>query len=505
MRRLKSLGGVLGAMLVVLLLVATARAEPTRITFLHFNDLDRMLPADGQGGVAELATLVRQARERSDHAIVTFGGDLISPSLMSGLDMGAHMIALMNALPLDVAVLGNHEFDFGPAVLRQRIAEAEFPWLATNVREAEGTVFQGAVGVWVKQVGDFTVGFFGITTEETQILSKPGPDTIFDLPEEAAAMAVESLRAGGADIVVALTHQEFDDDLFLLSEIPGLDVVLGGHDHLAISVYDGKGALMKAGSQGAFLAVLELAVERDAEHDKVRWRPEMRLLSNTGSKPDAEIAELVKGYTERLDRELSAAVGATSVSLDTTQLVVRRRETAFGNLLADAMRQAAGADVALINSGGIRGDRKYPAGTMLTRRDVLAELPFANHLAKLTVTGEMLHAALEHGLSLADEPAGRFPHVSGISLLYDPALPPGQRILGITVNGLPLNHASVYSLASVKYLADGGDGYDMLAGAELAPDPNKLLTEVLIDHLKSTGTVSPMVEGRIRVRTGGTD
>ena len=110
-----------------LLLAGGASAEPVTITFLHTNDVYEIAPKEGRGGLAELATLLQQERGAAEHSITTFGGDLISPSVLSGLTQGAQMIELYNLLGTDVAVLGNHEFDFGPEVAAQRIEESEFP------------------------------------------------------------------------------------------------------------------------------------------------------------------------------------------------------------------------------------------------------------------------------------------------------------------------------------------------------------------------------------------
>jgi 2',3'-cyclic-nucleotide 2'-phosphodiesterase (5'-nucleotidase family) len=261
---------------------------------------------------------------------------------------------------------------------------------------------------------------------------------------------------------------------------------------------------MKAGSQGRFLAVLALSITTDDATGAVRWRPEMRQVTTAGVAPEPALAALIKGFTDRLDAELGAPLGRTAVALDTRRAAVRGRETAFGNMLADAMRQAAGADTAIMNGGGIRGDRLYEPGAVLSRKDVLAELPFGNQLTKLDLSGAALLAALEHGLSLVEESAGRFLQVSGLRLTYDPALPPGRRVVALSVAGRPLDPEATYTLATNEYLAAGGDGFDMLAGADspvyrYAVRP---LTDVIIDYITAKGTVAPQLERRIVARTG---
>ena len=141
---------------------------------------------------------------------------------------------------------------------------------------------------------------------------------------------------------------------------------------------------------------------------------------------------------------------------------MRTRETSFGDLLADALRAATGADVALTNGGGIRGDATYPAGTEITRKDILTELPFGNVTVLAEVAGTDLLAALENGVSQVEDTAGRFPQVSGLGFTYDPSRPPGARIVEVAVGGSPLNPGRTYRLATNDYLLGGGDGYASL-------------------------------------------
>ena len=148
-------GIVVGAGIVVGIVLGVgtanpAHAEPLTVTFVHVNDWDRMEPDEGRGGAARIATVVRAERARAQAngalAVVTFGGDMISPSVLSGIDRGAHMIDLANAIGFDVAVPGNHEFDFGPEVLRERLAESGALWLASNLEYRGRPGFPGTNG-----------------------------------------------------------------------------------------------------------------------------------------------------------------------------------------------------------------------------------------------------------------------------------------------------------------------------------------------------------------------
>jgi 2',3'-cyclic-nucleotide 2'-phosphodiesterase (5'-nucleotidase family) len=197
--------------------------------------------------------------------------------------------------------------------------------------------------------------------------------------------------------------------------------------------------------------------------------------------------------------QLNVVVGATSVPLDTRNDVVRMTESAVGNLIADLMRDAMQADVALVNGGGIRGNAVTPAGP-LTRGDVLKILPFANKIVKLEVTGDALRAALENGLSQHERTAGRFPQVSGLRYAFDPKRPGGSRLTSVTVGGRPLDPAARYSVATFEFLMGGGDGYTMLQQAKVLVNPmgGPMDSDLILGRLKS-GPLAPVTDGRIQV------
>jgi 5'-nucleotidase/UDP-sugar diphosphatase len=180
---------------------------------------------------------------------------------------------------------------------------------------------------------------------------------------------------------------------------------------------------------------------------------------------------------------------------------VRGGEAAIGNLYADALRAATSADAAMLNGGGFRGNRQYEAGSKLTRRDVLAELPFSNKVFVLQVTGKQLRAALEQGFAKADNLTGAFPQVSGLKLRADLSQPVGARVLSVEIGGKPVEETATYRLATSDFLARGGDGYSALTGAEvLVGDTDaRLLTDVVIEHLAGQKTVGATIEGRILV------
>ncbi len=165
------------------------------------------------------------------------------------------------------------------------------------------------------------------------------------------------------------------------------------------------------------------------------------------------------------------------------------------------MREATGASVAITNGGGIRANRQYPVGHKLTRRDILSELPFGNRTVMVEVTGRAIKAALENGFSQVEQRAGRFPHVSGMQVVYDPRQPAGSRVVSVTVGGQPLDEARTYTLATNDFMMKGGDGYSALTPQNADLDKQgKLMANDVMTHARKLGQVAARIEGRVTVR-----
>jgi len=493
---------------IVLLLVATcpgaAWGQSATLTLLTVNDVYEITPVQGQGGLAELMTLLRAERATAAHHLTTVNGDFLSPSLMSALFKGAQMVALFNALGVDVVTFGNHEFDLGPEVTQQRIAESHFVWLGTNVLGADGKPFGGAVATLTRQVGDLTVGMFGILMLETAYLSSPGPTVTFAPIVPTAQAAVETLRKAGADVIIALTHLTIAEDRALAQQVPGISVILGGHEHEPITWYEGGTLIHKSGQDARYLGRIDLTIEKKVTEKgaQVTVTPSWRMIANRGVTPDPGVVTEVARYTATLEQELGQPLGQTQTALNSQSGEVRTRETTMGNLIADALREALHADAALINGGGIRGNRFYTAGTTLTRRDILQELPFGNIDVLVEISGADLLAALEHGVSQVADKAGRFPQVSGIRFVYDPGKPVGKRVLEVQVGGKGLDHTATYRVATSDYLLKGGDGYNSLKNGKVLIDTSggSLMATTVMHYITTKGTVAPQVEERIVTR-----
>ena len=435
-------------------------------------------PVAGRGGLARVATLVRALERESPNTVLALAGDTLSPSLLSTLRRGAQMIEGWNALGLGVATFGNHEFDFGPAVLAQRISESRFPWVASNVvDDATGRPFGGARR-WLRRDFDgVRVGLIGLTAPDAARTSNGGASVRFDDPLEAARGALAEL--GAVHLRVAVTHLPLLRDRALAAALP-IDAILGGHDHDPVLLEDGRAVIVKAGADAINLGQVAYEVRCGA----VIGRRQRLIPVDERLAEAPDVAELVRRQAALLARELETPVGRTGVPLDVRESLVRREETPLGRFFAALMRERVGGQVGLLNSGAIRGNRVLPPGP-ITKRDIRELLPFSNTVTLLEVTGDALRAALERSVDELPRPTGHFLQTSGIELSVDPGQPPGRRIGAVTVSGQPLDPGGRYRVATLDYLARGQDGYPMLAASRvlLGPEDGPGLIETVLEGL----------------------
>ena len=252
------------------------------------------------------------------------------------------------------------------------------------------------------------------------------------------------------------------------------DVILSGDDHSYATAYDGVTAYVETSIDGQFLTPVDLHVtveEKDGERE-VSWYPAFRFIDTARTwSPIPKVQGAGRQVQRRSWTRRSGSRSARLEStLDSRRNVVRAEESTMGNLIADAMRDATGADIAIMNGGGIRGDRTYDAGAKLTRRDILTELPFGNVTVMTELPGSQVLLALENGVSRVEKGAGRFAQVSGLSYAFDASAEAGSRVSEVMVGGVGLEADKLYKVAVNDYILGGGDGYDALGGGRIITD-----------------------------------
>jgi 5'-nucleotidase/UDP-sugar diphosphatase len=484
-----------------------ARAESATLTLVLTNDIYQMSETampDGKkrGGFARLAAVVKAERAKGVPVLFAHGGDTLSPSLMSGIDQGSHIVELTNMIKPDVFVPGNHEFDFGKAMFLKRSAEMKFPLFAANMTNPDGSLVPGFKDRDIVTLGNLRIGLTGAAHDGTPRMSNSG-DTAFAPTVATMRAQCEALKRDGVDLVVAVIHADRAQTIEL-ARADVADVILTGHTHDLFIDFDGQTLAVESSYDAHYVTVIDLNVEikQQGNQREVAWWPQFRVIDTATVTPDPEVAAVVTGFENLLNSEMDVPLGTTAVELDSRVATVRGHEAAIGNLIADAMRARGHADVAIMNGGGIRAGKVYPAGSPVTRRDVLAELPFGNQLVVVAVKGSDLREAIENGLSRLPAIAGRFPQVSGMRVEYDPQRPPGSRVVSMEIGGAPLDPNRLYKVATNDFMARGGDGYAALAHNKPAVPPEdspRLSNEVMV-YLREQGGVRTGIDGRMRAK-----
>lgn len=474
-------------------------ADTPTCTLLLVNDIYKMSEVDGRGGFARLAAIARAERARGVPLLYAHAGDMFSPSLMSGFDQGAHTVDLLNVVPPDVFVPGNHEFDFGPEEYAKRRRQSRFAYFAANMRAADGSILPGHEDSRIVTLGPLKVGVFGVALASSPLMSQTGDIRFLDEMETVRTQS-RMLRAAGADLVVAVTHTDFTRDLEI-ARSRLVDILLTGHDHDLRVVYDNQIAMVESGEEGQYVTAVDIFAtigERDGKR-RVRWTPRFRIIDSATVTPDPETLALVQPLEALLGRELDVALGTLTVELDSRSSTVRATEAVIGNLMADAIRAATQADIAITNGGSMRGNRLYPAGHTITRRDILTELPFGNRTVMVEITGAAIREAIENGVSDLDDRGGRFPHVSGLRVRVKGNAPAGSRVIAIEHDGKPLDPERRYKVASNDFLLAGGDGYTALGSGRvlIGKTDGKLLANVVMSYVRARGGIDGRLEGRL--------
>ena len=501
MRLINLFSGILMGIIVFTPMAAIAD-ETATIRFILTGDMPEFNSEDGRGGYAKLASVAKTFKKKSKRnirSLLIHAGDAYSPSLLSGLDKGKSTVDMLNAVGVDYMVLGNHEWDFGPEITRERVWQSNFTVLASNVIDNEGLPVDGTVRTAMEVVGPFRVGIMGLVTPNVKDVSSPETDQFLPVMDTAKELAKE-LKGQGANLIVAIGHLDFVEDMEILQS--GLvDVLLSGQDHYHIFFDNGRDVWMDAGEDAEKVGVLDVHMKSYMKRGKKRfsWETDMRYVDTKHIKEDTAIASKVKSYENLLGKELDVKIGVTLSELDSRKKTVRTEEAAIGNLIIDAMREGVKAEIGITNGGGIRAKKIYDPGTKISRRDILSELPFGNVVVKLGLTGSQIWEALENGVSQVEQNSGRFPQVSGISFEWNPKAEVGSRVVSVDFRGRPLSKYKTYTLATNDFLAKGGDGYSVFKKGKVIIDAYgaKLMASMVMDYIKVKGSVSPKIEGRI--------
>ncbi len=506
--RAASRRGVLLLAFAVLPLSGCGKIVP-QATVLYTTDTHGRLDA-GAGGIG--MDRIAAVKKNTPGSILVDAGDYVQGNPTVNLTQGRDAVRLMRMAGYYAAALGNHEFDFGQDALRARMAEAAagphpLHIISANVLNTDGTPFTSPAAITV--AGGLRIGFFGLTTAETAVQTHPRNvrGLVFaDVLQTAARMA-KKLRAEGCDVVVALTHVGTDDaserkSTDIAAQVDGIDVVIDGHSHVMLNKTMPNGTLVvSSGAHANALGRLVFSGRTGWGAGLEKSNTFLREADMAAVSPDPAVADALARIKEEQAPLLARVVGTTSIDLDAERMTIRTRETNFGNLCADALRHMTGADIAIINGGGIR--RSIAKGD-IRKGDIMAAIPFADAVVTKNVTGAQLLEILEHGFHALPLENGGFPQLGGLAVTVDVNRPAGRRIVAAALdNGSPLVPQRIYTLAVSDFLASGGDGYPVLAKLPVLRKflPPDIALEMYF-HDAGQKAFEGIKKGRITIRQG---
>ena len=508
---LQAIGGLLaaGALLLEVFAPAMARAERIELQLVQLNDVYEITPIPGGGGdLAQVAGLVRQLRARNPRTLVLMAGDFLSPSAVGTavvegrrLD-GRQMVAVLNAIGLDQATFGNHEFDLAEGPFRDRLREARFGWISSNVNDTAGRPFPSVVRQRLIELrgsggASLRLGLLGVT-----LPSNPAAYVRYSDAVASAIAQAQRLRQHGADVVVALTHQALAQDQQLASSAAPIDLILGGHEHenllqlrfrnpavqgsaAELTAAGGTAAAARAPSPpGCRPAGVPIA-KADANartvwlhtlaYDTVSRCLEIQssLLPVDGRWPsDPAVARQADHWLQKAEAafrrqglEPERVIGISGVLLDGRDAPVRSGSTTLTRLITAAMRAADPASAAaILNAGAIRLDDVLPPGP-IREMEVIRALPFGGGLSSVDLEGALLQRVLEVGM--ANRGSGGYLQVDGAALGTDgrwrldgEPLEPGRRYRVVLPDFLLTGQE-----VNLGFLRQGAAGVDVIAPA----------------------------------------
>jgi 2',3'-cyclic-nucleotide 2'-phosphodiesterase (5'-nucleotidase family) len=532
------------------------RKPERRVTFLTVNDTYRLDGiSDGRlGGLHRLRTLRKAIERDAPNVVLIHAGDFLAPSMVADTaddaDKGRHMIEGMNLLNIKdgkfddymFVTIGNHEFDNNRCGdkhggLRARVADSKFRWLVSNLdfSKCEGMKDMLAQPNVAKDghiltVNGVKLGLFGIGL--TPNIKDGARYPVYKPEREAARQSIAYLRGKGAELVVAVTHLDRDNDAKLLQEFSpgGIDLLVGGHDHASMVIRDaqGKPRGFKADSEARTAWRIDVRFP-----EKGAPQIEAQLISlNDALEPYKRIADLAAAWFDRAQKKtcakraadgkapsdaacLTRKVGRTQGPIELEEEANRSQETGFGNWLADLVARKKNAQVAIINSGLLGLNDNLEAGSELLLRHIHEMIRYDDVVAAYSFRARVVCAALSHGFSRRN--TGAWPHIAGVRVTMKQGEGAIELVDALTGKSVPCDGESTITVAAVPFLFCGGDDYPLrpeeLKGAKDEKDCQQTarkaaggpkLSAMIEGEVHSQGEsgIDPRIDGRARITRG---
>ena len=527
----------------------TAQTPKDKVMVLFTSDVH--CGVDQGFGYAGLERIRENYESSGYEVILVDDGDAIQGEMIGTISKGETIIELMNDLRYDVAIPGNHEFDYGVENFLSLAAKANFPYISCNFNKEGELLFEPYI---IKQAAGLKIAFIGVTTPTTVSSSTPSffqndeGEYVYDFMQDATGekvynavqSAINGARADGADYVYVMGHLGLNagDSPWTYADIiehtSGIDVLLDGHSHdtrqVIMNDMGGNPVVRSAcGTKMANIGYSIITPEKGIVETNIwSWTNKISAPDLLGI--DNEVGRKVEAAEKELKETLGKKVATSDITLTINDpeekdgagnpiRMVRRAETNLGDFCADALLALSGADVAFVNGGGIRVDLK--SGDV-TYNDIVNVFPFGNVICVIEATGQQIADALEWGASALPDENGGFLQVAGLTYEIDVSVKSGclkdennmlvgivgeRRVKNIMIGGEEIETDKTYKVAGSNYtLLQNGDGHTSFNGAKVLQEhvglDNQILIAYICDVLGANigvGYENPYGQGRITI------
>lgn len=476
------------ALAAVVGLSAGHQAEARELVIIQTNDTHSQIdPTDkGYGGIQRRKVFVDSVRQARQDVLLVDAGDAVQGTLFFTLYGGEVEMKAMNGLGYNLAILGNHDFDNGVEVMARNVALSDAEWLATNYRFVDADVAKLFKPFKIYEYGDKKVGFIALNLNPEGMIAQGNADGVeyLDAVEAANSAAWWLKNQEGADVVVALTHIGYEgvpspSDQDVIKNTRNIDVVLGGHSHTLIKPgsgrewltnLDGDSVLVTQNSKsGEYLT--EVTIDLDNEVALPRYR-QVRLGKEYDRRVDNGLVEMVAPYRKGVDDLMGKVIGKSAKELPNDQ-------PGLLNFVSDFVAERGGeligepVDVALMNVGSLR--RGLPKGN-ITQGMIISMQPFMNKVLVMELSGKDLLEAMDVFASRDGDGVSE-----SMMVTYDPTT---HKAVDVKIDGKPVDPNKIYRVATIDYLAGGGDYMVPLKRGEIIARSENIVYDDLISYIK---------------------
>ena len=519
----------------------TEASDEVTLTVLHTNDVHC-----GIDNYAKLAAYRDSLKEAGQNVVLIDAGDHVQGESIGTITKGEEIITIMNGVGYDVAIPGNHEFDFQMDQFQKNVSDANYPYISANFKKADGSAVENIEPYYIVEVEGKKVAFVGISTPETFTSSTPvyfqdeegnwlysfcadseGNEGLFYSTIQAG---IDAAKAAGADVVIGVGHtgmiasiDEWNSQN-VIANTTGLDAYIDGHSHEVVPGPDYNGTTFtnkdgkavpysQTGTKLANVGQMTVKIK-----DGVVSVLTSLVAMDTLTDENEEVKSLIDAANQKVNEYLGEIVGKAEVTLtildEEGNRIVRNHETNLGDFNADAFRYVTGADIAIVNSGGVR--KSLEAGDV-TRKSLTDVNPFGNEIIKIEATGQQILDALEHGARNYPQENGGFFQVSGLTYEVHEYIPSAvivdeqnmflgieegkeRRVANVKINGEPIDPEKIYTVGGTSYILQlSGDGMSMFKDSKVVSDAYPNDSNSLVEYMKNgvKGLISAAQYGQV--------